>query len=52
LSDSTLAVRAWARRKLVHAAVTPDEKSGAILTPIFQSTTYVQVRERSVREKA
>jgi len=28
--------------KLVHAAVTPDEKSGAILTPIFQSTTYVQ----------
>ena len=28
--------------KLVHAAVTPDPKSGAILTPIFQSTTYVQ----------
>jgi len=28
--------------KLVHAAVTPDAMSGAILTPIYQSTTYVQ----------
>jgi len=28
--------------KLVHAAVNPDPISGAILTPIFQSTTYIQ----------
>jgi cystathionine gamma-lyase len=28
--------------KLVHAAVAPDPQSGAILTPIFQSTTYIQ----------
>merc|ERR1719201_956272 len=28
--------------KLVHAAVNPDPQSGAILTPIFQSTTYIQ----------
>jgi len=28
--------------KLVHAAVEPDPQSGAILTPIFQSTTYIQ----------
>merc|ERR1719498_1208583 len=28
--------------KLVHAAVQPDPQSGAILTPIFQSTTYIQ----------
>merc|ERR1719436_1689922 len=27
---------------LVHAAVAPDEKSGAILTPLFLSTTFVQ----------
>merc|ERR1719272_1634699 len=27
---------------LVHAAVSPDEKSGAILTPLFLSTTFVQ----------
>ena len=30
------------RSKLVHAAVEPDPQSGAILTPIFQSTTYIQ----------
>jgi len=27
---------------LVHAAVEPEEKSGAVLTPIFLSTTFVQ----------
>eukprot|EP00612_Vaucheria_litorea_P003756 CAMPEP_0171459906 /NCGR_PEP_ID=MMETSP0945-20130129/4990_1 /TAXON_ID=109269 /ORGANISM="Vaucheria litorea, Strain CCMP2940" /LENGTH=385 /DNA_ID=CAMNT_0011985993 /DNA_START=61 /DNA_END=1218 /DNA_ORIENTATION=- len=28
--------------KLVHAGIDPDERTGAILTPIYQSTTYVQ----------
>lgn len=28
--------------KLVHAAVEPDQKTGAVLTPIFLSTTFVQ----------
>merc|ERR550537_1856186 len=28
--------------KLVHAAVEPDEKTGAILTPLYLSTTFVQ----------
>lgn len=28
--------------KLVHAAVSPDEGSGAILTPLFLSTTFIQ----------
>merc|ERR1719272_1724616 len=28
--------------KLVHAGVSPEEKSGAILTPLFLSTTFVQ----------
>merc|ERR550537_152478 len=28
--------------KLVHAAVTPEEKSGAVLTPLYLSTTFVQ----------
>lgn len=27
---------------LVHAAVNPDEKTGAILTPLFLSTTFIQ----------
>jgi len=27
---------------LVHSGVTPDEKSGAILTPLYLSTTFVQ----------
>jgi cystathionine gamma-lyase len=27
---------------IVHAAVSPEEKSGAILTPLFLSTTFVQ----------
>ena len=27
---------------LVHGLVQPDEKTGAILTPIYQSTTFVQ----------
>ena len=26
----------------MHAAISPDPQSGAILTPIFQSTTYIQ----------
>ena len=30
------------RRKLVHAGVSPDPTTGAILTPIIQSTTFVQ----------
>jgi cystathionine gamma-lyase len=30
------------RTKQVHAGVTPDAETGAILTPIFQSTTFVQ----------
>jgi len=28
--------------ELVHAAVTPEEKTGAILTPVFLSTTFIQ----------
>jgi len=28
--------------KAVHAGVAPDEKTGAILTPLYQSTTFVQ----------
>jgi len=28
--------------KFVHAAVTPDEKTGAVLTPLFLSTTFIQ----------
>jgi len=28
--------------ELVHAAVTPEEKTGAILTPLFLSTTFIQ----------
>jgi len=28
--------------KLVHAGVSPDPVTGAILTPIYQSTTYIQ----------
>ncbi|CAE7831467.1 metC [Symbiodinium necroappetens] len=27
---------------MVHAAVTPEPKSGAILTPLFLSTTFIQ----------
>ena len=30
------------RSKLIHEGVTPDPTTGAILTPIFQSTTFVQ----------
>ena len=26
----------------IHAGVSPDPVTGSILTPIFQSTTYVQ----------
>merc|ERR1719464_80186 len=38
----------WIQKELgfsteaVHAGCVPDEKTGAILTPIFQSTTFVQ----------
>jgi len=28
--------------KLVHAGVDPDPLTGAVLTPVYQSTTYVQ----------
>ena len=28
----------------MHAGVNPDPVTGAILTPIYQSTTYIQVR--------
>ena len=28
--------------KQIHAGVTPDPATGAILTPIYQTTTYVQ----------
>jgi len=28
--------------KLIHAAIEPDPSSGAIMTPIFQTSTYVQ----------
>ncbi len=31
-----------ARSKIVHAGVNPDPITGAILTPIYQSTTYIQ----------
>ena len=30
------------RTKQIHAGVTPDPTTGAILTPIYQSTTFVQ----------
>ena len=30
------------RRKIVHAGVNPDPITGAVLTPVFQSTTYIQ----------
>ncbi|MFB6306132.1 MAG: PLP-dependent aspartate aminotransferase family protein [Flavobacteriales bacterium] len=30
--------------KTIHAGVTPDESSGAIMTPIYQTSTYVQER--------
>jgi cystathionine gamma-lyase len=28
--------------KVIHAGVTPDPSTGAIMTPIFQTSTYVQ----------
>ena len=28
--------------RIVHGGVVPDEKTGAILTPVYMSTTFVQ----------
>ncbi|HEY7470103.1 MAG TPA: PLP-dependent aspartate aminotransferase family protein [Acidimicrobiia bacterium] len=39
------------RTKQVHAGVTPDPGTGAILTPIFQSTTFVQASVDEYMEK-
>ena len=39
------------RSKQIHAGVTPDPTTGAILTPIFQSTTFVQDSIDSYLEK-
>lgn len=36
---------------LVHAAVSPEEKTGAILTPVFLSTTFVQESVEKYLEK-
>ncbi|CAN0493088.1 unnamed protein product, partial [Laminaria digitata] len=38
--------------KFVHEGVNPDKESGAILTPIVQSTTFIQqsVEKYLVRE--
>ena len=30
------------KTKQIHAGVTPDPLTGSILTPIYQTTTYVQ----------
>ena len=30
------------RTRQIHAGVTPDPQTGSILTPIYQTTTYVQ----------
>ena len=30
------------RTRQIHAGVTPDPLTGSILTPIYQTTTYVQ----------
>ena len=30
------------KTELIHAGIEPDPKTGSILTPIFQTTTYVQ----------
>lgn len=39
------------RSKLIHEGVTPDPTTGAILTPIYQSTTFVQESVDSYLEK-
>jgi O-acetylhomoserine/O-acetylserine sulfhydrylase-like pyridoxal-dependent enzyme len=39
------------RRTMVHAGVDPDPVSGAILTPIYQSTTYIQESVDAYLEK-
>jgi cystathionine beta-lyase/cystathionine gamma-synthase len=36
---------------LVHAGVTPDEKTGAVLTPLYLSTTFVQESVEKYLEK-
>ncbi len=48
LRDGTVSHRPWHNRvmgfrtKQIHAGVDPDPTTGAILTPIYQSTTFVQ----------
>lgn len=39
------------RTKQVHAGVTPDPETGAILTPIYQATTFVQESVDTYMEK-
>ena len=39
------------RSKQIHAGVVPDKSTGAILTPIYQSTTFVQDSVDSYLEK-
>lgn len=41
-------------RKLVHQGINPDKETGAILTPIVQSTTFIQdsVEEYLVRKNS
>ena len=36
---------------LVHACVEPEEKTGAILTPLYQSTTFVQASVEEYLDK-
>jgi len=37
--------------KVVHSAVTPEPKTGAILTPLFLSTTFIQESVEKYLEK-
>lgn len=39
---SRLSCRSTGRSKVVHEGIRPDKQTGAILTPIVQSTTFVQ----------
>src|SRR5690348_3392207 len=38
----TKIIRMKLATKLIHAGVSPDPSTGAIMTPIFQTSTYVQ----------